>query len=112
MIFPARVDPVNAITRINGSSTTAAPMSAPPGSIWNTPSGTPASSKIRANTTPPQTAVRGSGFRTTALPSARAGATDRMDRMIGALNGEITPTTPTGSRRANDSRSGWFERKS
>ena len=31
--------------------------------------------------------------------------------MIGALNGAITPTTPTGSRRAIESR-GWFERSS
>ena len=36
---------------------------------------------------------------------ARApGATDRMPRMIGTLNGEMTPTTPTGIRRAIDSR--------
>jgi hypothetical protein len=112
MIFPAWVDPVNAITRISGSSTTAAPTSAPPGSTCSTPSGRPASSKIRANTTPPHTAVRGSGLRTTQLPRASAGATDRIDRMIGALNGEITPTTPTGSRRAIDSRSAWLERSS
>ena len=48
--------------------------------------------------------VRGSGLRMTALPSASAGATDRMDRMPGKLNGEITPTTPTGTRRATDRR--------
>jgi hypothetical protein len=30
------------------------------------------------------------------LPRASAGATERMPRMIGTLNGEITPTTPTG----------------
>ena len=111
MIFPARVEPVKAMTRISGSSTTAAPTSAPPGSMWNRPGGSPASSKIRANTTPPQTAVRGSGLQTTALPSASAGAIARIARMIGALNGAITPTTPAGSRRAIDSR-GWFDRSS
>ncbi|MDH6286977.1 hypothetical protein M2275_001880 [Rhodococcus opacus] len=48
---------------------------------------------------PPQSAVRGSGLRTTALPSASAGATALIDRMIGKLNGAITHTTPTGIRR-------------
>jgi hypothetical protein len=38
------------------------------------------------------------------LPSASAGATDRLDRIGGALNGEITPTTPTGIRRSMLSR--------
>jgi hypothetical protein len=55
-------------------------------------------------TTPPQTAVRGSGFKTTALPRASAGATERMARMSGTLNGAITPTTPAGMRRAKLSR--------
>jgi hypothetical protein len=59
---------------------------------------------MRARTTPPLIAVRGSGLRTTALPSASAGAIARIERMTGTLNGAITPTTPTGSRRANDSR--------
>ena len=54
--------------------------------------------------TPPVTAVRGSGLRMTALPRASAGATERMPRMIGTLNGEMTPTTPAGIRRAIDSR--------
>ena len=53
---------------------------------------------------PPVTTVRGSGLRITALPSASAGATERMLRMSGTLNGEMTPTTPTGIRRANDRR--------
>ena len=34
----------------------------------------------------------------------------RMARMIGALKGAITPTTPTGNRRAMDSR-GWLDRR-
>ncbi len=62
-------------------------------------------------TAPPLTAVRGSGLSSTALPRARAGATARMARMVGTLNGAITPTTPTGSRRARLSR-GWAERSS
>ena len=82
-----------------GSATSASPTSAPPGSTLNRPAGSPASSKIRASATPPATDVRGSGLRITALPSASAGATARIDRMSGKLNGEITPTTPIGTRR-------------
>ena len=55
--------------------------------------------------------MRGSGLRITALPSARAGATARIDRIVGTLNGEMTPTTPTGTRRDIDSR-GLEERRS
>ena len=39
------------------------------------------------------------------------GATARMARMVGTLNGAMTPTTPTGSRPARLSR-GWAERSS
>ena len=46
------------------------------------------------------TGVCGSGLSSTALPSASAGATARVDRISGKLNGEITPTTPWGTRRA------------
>jgi hypothetical protein len=56
---------------------------------------------------PPLTGVRTSGLSTTALPSASAGATERIDRISGTLNGEITPTTPTGTLRSSDSR-GWL----
>ena len=48
--------------------------------------------------------MRGSGLRITALPSASAGATDRIDRIDGKLNGETTPTTPIGTWRARDRR--------
>src|SRR5699024_12863267 len=99
---PAAVDPVKETTSISGASVQAAPASAPPGTIWKTPSGRPASSRARAIMTPPETGVRGSGFSTTALPNARAGTTERIDRISGKLNGEITPTTPTGRRRAKD----------
>ena len=60
---------------------------------------------------PPDTDVRGSGLRITALPRASAGATDRMDRIAGKLNGEMTPTTPIGTCRATDSR-GLLDRSS
>ena len=87
--------PVNAMTRTAGSVTSASPTSAPPGRTCSRPSGSPAAAKISARTAPPLTAVLGSGLSSTALPSARAGATARMDRIVGTLNGAITPTTPT-----------------
>lgn len=95
---PAGVEPVKEMTGTRGSSTRAAPTSAPAGSTDSTPAGRPACSKMRARATPPQTAVRGSGLRITALPRASAGATDRMARIRGKLNGAMTPTTPTGTR--------------
>ena len=101
---PARVEPVNAMIRTAGSTTIASPTSAPPGSTCSTPAGSPASSNTRANIAPPEIAVRGSGLRITALPSASAGATARMARIVGTLNGAITPTTPAGTRRAKDNR--------
>ncbi len=100
MRWPTAVEPVNWIIFTSGAVTSASPAPGPPGSIWNTPAGTPASSNTRAMITPPAAAVCGSGFSTTALPAARAGATARSDRMSGKLNGEITPTTPCGTRRA------------
>ena len=99
---PAAVEPVKDTTRISGASDSAAPASAPPVSSCSTPAGRPASSKARMIITPPVTGVRGSGLRITALPSARAGATERMERISGKLKGEITPTTPAGTRRAKD----------
>ncbi len=48
--------------------------------------------------------VRGSGLSTTVLPAASAGATARIDRIRGKLNGEMMPTTPCGTRRAIDRR--------
>ena len=55
---------------------------------------------MRAMMKPPVSAVRGSGLSTTALPAASAGATARVDRISGKLNGEMTPMTPRGMRRA------------
>jgi hypothetical protein len=62
---------------------------------------------MRAWMKPPATAVRWSGLATTALPSASAGAIDRVERISGTLNGEMTPTTPTGTRLSRLSR-GWL----
>ncbi len=97
---PAAVDPVNEIIAMFGSSIIASPAAASPGSTCSRPAGNPADSNRRASMKPPVTGVLGSGFSTTALPRASAGATARLDRISGALNGEITPTTPCGTRRA------------
>lgn len=62
------------------------------------PGGRPASSKMRASSRPPVTGVSPAGLSTTALPTASAGATDRFDSCMGKFHGEMTATTPTGSR--------------
>ena len=81
------VDPVNDTRFTFGSVTIASPTSASPITTCSRPSGSPASLKTAAKIAPPQTGVWGSGLRTTALPSASAGATTRMP-------------TPTASSRA------------
>ena len=88
----------------SGASQIASPGSTPPGRTWKTFSGIPASSKALAKTSPPATGVWGSHLRSTELPSASAGATGHIARIIGKFQGAITPTTPTGSRFAMLSR--------
>ena len=84
---PVAVEPVNEIIRTCGSSTSAWPASALPANVCRTPSGTPASSKTRATTTAPLTGVFGSALSTTALPSASAGATERIASTSGKFHG-------------------------
>jgi hypothetical protein len=97
---PTLLEPVNDTMAMSGSVQIASPASAPPGSTCSTPFGRPASSNIRAMMNPPVMAVRGSGLSTTALPVASAGATARIERISGKLNGEMMPMTPRGMRRA------------
>ncbi len=103
---PVFVDPVNEIIRTFGSSTSACPTSGPPQSTCRTPDGSPASSKMRAITTPPVTGVFRSLLSTTAFPSTSAGPSDRIASTIGKFQGVITPTTPIGTRRAVEVRPG------
>src|SRR4029450_6332172 len=91
---PVAVEPVKEMTRIRGSSISAVPAAAPPGSTCSSPSGSPASSKTLAWMKPPAIGVRTSGLSTTALPSASAGATERVGRINGTLKGEMTPPAP------------------
>ena len=82
-----------------GCSIKASPISAMSvTTTFSSPAGSPASSKILAISPPPTTGVFWCGLRTTALPSASAGATDLMVSRKGKLKGLITPMTPTGSR--------------
>ena len=101
---PTAVEPVNDTTGMFGSVTSASPTSAPPTTTWSRPSGRPASRKTAANIAPPTTGVCGSGLRTTALPSASAGATTRIPSTDGEFHGVIAPMTPAGTRRTIDSR--------
>ena len=103
---PAAVDPVNDTRCTLGSVTIASPVSAPPTTTWSTPSGSPASRNSATNMAPPHTGVWGSGLRTTALPSASAGATTRIPRTLGEFQGVIAPITPAGTRRTMESRPG------
>ena len=76
---PAAVEPVKEMTETSGASTTATPTSVPPGSSCSSPAGSPASSKTRTSATPPQTAVRGSGFEQHGV-AQREGRGDGADR--------------------------------
>ena len=55
---------------------------------------------------PPTTAVCTSGLSTTVLPSASAGATERIASSNGKFHGVMIPTTPSGTRTAMLSLSG------
>ena len=101
---PTAVEPVKDTTGMLGSVTSASPTSAPPTTTWSRPSGSPASRNTAANIAPPMTGVCGSGLRTTAFPSASAGATTRMPRTDGEFHGVIAPMTPTGTRRTIERR--------
>ena len=76
------------------------------------PSGRPASAKISASTAPPLTAVRGSGLSSTALPSASAGATARMDEDRRHVERRDDPDHPDRQPPARGSAAGWTERSS
>ena len=96
---PTGDEPVKETTRGVGCSTIASPISEPePMTTFSRPSGSPASSKTLARSSPPVTGVSPAGLSTTALPTASAGATDRLDSCMGKFHGEMTATTPAGWR--------------
>jgi len=95
--LPTSVDPVKTILRTSGCSTSRWPTTEPlPGSTWNTPSGSPASSAsspIRIAVS----GVRSAGLAITGLPAASAGPSPQPRIGIGKFHGTISPTMPTGS---------------
>jgi hypothetical protein len=110
MPCPTGVDPVKETTRGIEWVTIGSPSSEPdPTTTDSTAGGSPASSRMRASSRPPVTGVSPAGLSTTALPTASAGATDRLDSCIGKFHGEITATTPTGSRYTRFSLPGMSE---
>ena len=70
--FPVSTDPVKATPAIRSSSTTAAPMSPPPATMFTTPGGR--CSKQEASISV-ESGVSSDGFATTLFPAAMAGAT-------------------------------------
>src|SRR5262249_1583838 len=97
---PTSVEPVKETSAALGSVTTASPISRlPPTTTFSTPSGRPASSKMRACIKPPVIGVSLDGLSTTSLPTARAGASERMVRLIGEFHGLMIAITPSGLRK-------------
>ena len=95
---PVSVEPVKAMRSIPGWAASAAPASAPsPVTTFSTPSGRPHSCMIRASFSTVSDASS-EGFSTTVQPVARAGAIFQTEPAIGAFQGMIAPTTPSGSR--------------
>ena len=96
------VDPTNEIAFTRGSVSRASTATLSPCSTLNTPSGRPASFHRSAS----QFAVDGSfslGLSTTVLPAAIAIGKNHIGTMAGKLNGEMTPTTPSGCRMLDTS---------
>ena len=91
--------PVKEIIGTSGWSTRALPTEPPPPiTTERNPSGRPASESVRASSSADR-GVDEAGFSTTGQPAAIAGASLWHTRFRGKLNGEMAPTTPTGSRR-------------
>ncbi|MNR47166.1 hypothetical protein D3C85_1662330 [compost metagenome] len=79
-----------------GCSTSAAPVSLPPLTMFSRPRGT-----ISLTSSPKRSTVSGEvggGLSTTLLPASRAGATLLNERYNGAFHGEMAATTPSGLR--------------
>ena len=96
------VEPVKLIRRTAGCSTSSWPIGPASPGAWvttlRTPSGSPASAKISAQSSPPTIGDSSDGLATTVLPRARGAAIERADRIRAAFQGAMAPTTPTGRR--------------
>src|SRR3954453_1370608 len=97
MYFATGVEPTNEIARTAGWASRASTGTLAAWTTFRTPGGRPASSKSCARST----GADGSfslGLRITVLPHAMAIGTNHIGTMAGKLNGEMTPTTPSGWR--------------
>ena len=95
---PTAVEPVNATLATSGCSTSRAPHVEPgPATTLTTPSGSPASSASRSNSSA-VSGVSSAGLSTTVLPAARHGASFHEAIVSGKFHGVIRATTPSGSR--------------
>ena len=95
MYWAIGVDPTNEIDCTTGLWSSPSTASLSPWSTVKTPAGSPASCHSSAS----QSAAEGSfslGFSTTAFPAAIAIGANHRGTMTGKLNGEMTPTTPSG----------------
>ncbi len=97
---PMAVDPVAETSGTSGCSTRASPISRPPTSTLESPSGaSPKRAAARSNRAWTARAVSGvfsEGFQTTGSPQTRASAAFQDHTATGKLKAEITPTTPSG----------------
>ncbi len=92
--MPTSVEPVNAILS-TGESTSAAPVSPAPVTMFTTPGGSSAS-WITCASSSAVSGVVSAGFSTTVLPVASAGASFHAAISIGKFHGMICPATPMG----------------
>ncbi len=94
---PTSVEPVKAILSISACSTISAPVSPSPVTMFSTPGRQPGLQRQVRRKASAVSGVNSAGFRTTVLPSARAGATFQASIRNGKFHGMIWPTTPTGT---------------
>ena len=91
--LPTSVEPVNATFSTSGCAVMAAPAVWPyPISRLATPSGTPASLRIRSRISA-VSGVSSAGFTTLLQPAASDGASLAQKLKIGPFHGKISPTT-------------------
>ena len=97
MRLPTSVEPVNAILS-TGASTSAAPVSPAPVTMFTTPGGSSAS-WITCASSSAVSGVVSAGFSTSVFPVASAGASFHAAISIGKFHGMIWPATPRGRTR-------------
>src|ERR671912_1683576 len=94
---PTLVEPVNERPLTRGSVTRASPTEPPgPVTMFRTPSGRPASARIRTRAAAFREALP-AGFITMVLPEIRAGAIFHEGIASGKFHGVMRATTPRGS---------------